>query len=441
MPSRNNLNHFQQSIDNFTVGKLNVARNRITQPVECGGLGMFKIDEFLRAQQSMWVIRTARSQRDNWRTDLFRLSFGNPLISNKFLCSGTSHPILAGLAESFEIVRIAHDIDNENYKKMFILFNPLLYRKANDKRRIDLSFLDTAPDPGQYEKLAKLRFGDCYDEHGLRTRVDLNLSFGLELTVTGYANLGGALNFYKGRRIRNARSDGTDSDFLNSMNFKKPAKKIRALLLKKQKKTLDLEKLTTTTTFFNLIGINYIGTDLFSKTVRLWCGSGFSNRYRTFAFKFFNNILGINVRTSHFGVNATRYCFFCTKERNFNTDESFIHLFFDCPTVRNWHEAFIVEFIRPGGFPIDTDKKKFLFTGILDNAFNYFEASAAITFQFSVWEEKLRKKTPSYHTIKNSFIDRFFGAVKKSSKLRKASIKSNIPLCRYRLAAGPPGAR
>jgi hypothetical protein len=120
---------------------------------------------------------------------------------------------LAGLAESFEIVRIAHDIDNENYKKMFILFNPLLYRKANDKRRIDLSFLDTAPDPGQYEKLAKLRFGDCYDEHGLRTRVDLNFSYGLELTVTGYANLGGALNFYTGRRICNARSDGTDSDF------------------------------------------------------------------------------------------------------------------------------------------------------------------------------------------------------------------------------------
>jgi hypothetical protein len=39
MPSRTNLNHFQQSIDSFTVGKLNVARNRITQPVECGGAG------------------------------------------------------------------------------------------------------------------------------------------------------------------------------------------------------------------------------------------------------------------------------------------------------------------------------------------------------------------------------------------------------------------
>jgi hypothetical protein len=360
------------------------------------------------------------------------------LICNK---KSRVHVKLTRLAESFEIVRIAHDIDNENYKKMFILFNPLLYRKANDNRRIDLSFLDTAPNPGQYEKLAKLRFDDCYDEHGLRTRVDLNLSFGLELSVTGYANLGGALNFYKGRRIRNVRSDGTDSDFLTSMNVKKPTKKIRSLLLKKQKKTLDLEKLTTTKTFFNLIGIVYVGTNLFAKTVRLWCGSGFTNRYRTFAFKFFNNILGINVRTSHFGVNATRYCFFCTKDRNFSTDESFLHLFFDCPTVNRWQESFIDEFIKPGGIPNIGDKKKFLFTGILNNEFNYFEASAAITFQFSIWEEKLKKKLPSYHTIKSSFIDRFFGAVKNSSKLRKAATKSNIPLCRYRLAASPHGAR
>jgi hypothetical protein len=89
------------------------------------------------------------------------------------------------------------------------------------------------------------------------------------------------------------------------------------------KKTLDLENLTTTKTFFNLIGIIYVGTELFSKTVRLWCGSGFSNRYPTFVFKFFNNILGINVRTSHFGLNATRYCFFCTKDRNLTLTKAF----------------------------------------------------------------------------------------------------------------------
>ncbi len=116
---------------------------------------------------------------------------------------------------------------------------------------------------------------------------------------------------------------------------------------------------------------------------------------------------------------------------------AFCIYFLDVQQFHRWHEAFLDEFIKPGGIPDINDKKKFLFTGILNNEFNYFEASAAITFQFSVWEEKLRKKIPSYHTIKNSF----FGAVKNSSKLRKAATKTNIPLCRYRLAAGPPGAR
>jgi hypothetical protein len=48
MPSRNVLKRIQNSIDDFTVGKLNVARNRITLPLESGGLGMFKLDDFLR---------------------------------------------------------------------------------------------------------------------------------------------------------------------------------------------------------------------------------------------------------------------------------------------------------------------------------------------------------------------------------------------------------
>jgi hypothetical protein len=74
---------------------------------------------------------------------------------------------------------------------MFILYNPLLYRSARDKRRIDLSFLDTVPDPEQYNRFALLKFGECYDIVGLHTRVDLNISFGLNLSVLGYANLGG----------------------------------------------------------------------------------------------------------------------------------------------------------------------------------------------------------------------------------------------------------
>jgi hypothetical protein len=122
---------------------------------------------------------------------------------------------------------------------MFILYNPLLYRSARDKRRIDLSFLDTVPDPKQYNRLALLKFGDCYDNAGLRTQVDLNISFGLNLSVLGYANLGGALNFFKNRRIPNNSSDVTSLSLDSSLNIKKPAQKIRNAFVKKQKKILS----------------------------------------------------------------------------------------------------------------------------------------------------------------------------------------------------------
>jgi hypothetical protein len=134
MPSRNVLKRIQNSIDDFTVGKLNVARNRITLPLESGGLGMFKLDDFLRSQQCMWILRAFKSQRDNWRTDLFRQTFGNPLIANKNIICENRHPILSGLAEAFELCRINHDSSNENFEKMYILYNPLLYRSARDKR-------------------------------------------------------------------------------------------------------------------------------------------------------------------------------------------------------------------------------------------------------------------------------------------------------------------
>jgi hypothetical protein len=134
MPSRNVLKKIQNSIDDFTVGRLNVAKNRITIPLEYGGLGMFKLDDFLRAQQCMWILRAFKSQRDNWRTDLFRITFGNPLIANKLIVCNSRHPILYGLAESYELCRINHDTSDENYEKMFILYITLFYTAARATR-------------------------------------------------------------------------------------------------------------------------------------------------------------------------------------------------------------------------------------------------------------------------------------------------------------------
>jgi len=398
---------------------------------------MFKLDDFLRAQQCMWVLRAFKSQRDNWRTDLFRITFGNPLIANKLIVCNLRHPILYGIAEAYELCRINHDSSDENYEKMFILYNPILYRSARDKRRIDLSFLDTVPDPDQYRKLALLKFGDCYDDRGLRTRIDLNISFGLNLSILGYANLGSALNFYKNRRIRNNNSDGTSTRIDISLNIKKPAQKIRSAFVSKQKKTFDLSKQTTVVSFFRIVEMEYIGDAGFARILKSWNGTG-TNRYRMFVFKFFNNILGINTRTAHFGTNVTRRCFFCSKAGRADTDESFLHLFFMCPTVLDWHNEFLNTFVMPQNPLSNLNKKKLFFLGIFNGEYNAFLACSILHFQFSIWEEKLSKRLPSFNTLKTRFLERFRESVRNTKKLQKAGTKLNIPLCRYILRVGPP---
>jgi len=73
MPSRQKINDIQNSLDNFVIGNLNFAKNRITLPTVEGGLGMFNVEEFLTAQQCVWILRANISTRDNWRVRLKQL--------------------------------------------------------------------------------------------------------------------------------------------------------------------------------------------------------------------------------------------------------------------------------------------------------------------------------------------------------------------------------
>jgi hypothetical protein len=64
----------------------------------------------------------------------------------------------------------------------------------------------------------------------------------------------------------------------------------------------------------------------------LWGKSFLDNSTRTFLFKLHNNTLGINARLSHFVVNQSRTCTFCSLTRNPDpdVDETILHLFFQC---------------------------------------------------------------------------------------------------------------
>jgi hypothetical protein len=52
------ITSIDDSITSFVKGKLNVAKKRLYKPVKEGGLGLFKIPNFLHAQRCAWIKRS-----------------------------------------------------------------------------------------------------------------------------------------------------------------------------------------------------------------------------------------------------------------------------------------------------------------------------------------------------------------------------------------------
>ncbi|MFO0006491.1 MAG: hypothetical protein ACK559_35760, partial [bacterium] len=101
------------------------------------------------------------------------------------------------------------DSANENFLKASVLYNPLFFRGRGDKALLDPEYLECADNKPLCKKVANLRVENCFGMYGLSTRVELRQNFGIELTITGYANLGRALNHFVNRLKATRTSDGT----------------------------------------------------------------------------------------------------------------------------------------------------------------------------------------------------------------------------------------
>ncbi len=356
IPSKEQLNEIQRILDNFAKGSLNLARNKITLPPESGGLGLFNVEEFLTAQQCVWIFRANTSTRNNWRVRLRQLCNGNVLAAGPSIIDKEANLILHGLASAYSKLRTAHDTMNENFVYALIFNNPLFFRARGDKNVLMASYLDL--DEGSSSNISAVTALQCFNVNGLKTRQELFLSTGTNLSLVGYARLGTCLNHYVSRIKAKTDNDGSKKSIFSTVGrLKKQGPKIRELLLKRRKKPFDLSKQTQTTTFATVSGSVTPPNDIYGSIISAWAKNAISNRFRTFLFKFYNNILGLNTRVSHFDNNVNRKCTLCTINQhslfiytNPGTvpvpvpDETFRHLFLDCPLTKDLHSDFINEF-------------------------------------------------------------------------------------------------
>jgi hypothetical protein len=113
-------------------------------------------------------------------------------------------------------------------------------------------------------------------------------------------------------------------------------------------------------------------------------------------------------------------------------DETFSHIFYECDTVREWHNRFSLKYLPENYFRNDQERREFFFLGIVHgtDTDNFFIYAAVLIFQYCVWEAKLKKKIHSYNTLELLFREIIYNFLRINSLARKSKAKSNFKLCR-----------
>ncbi len=345
--------------------------------------------------------------------------------------SSVHNPILHGLASSYEVFRLSHDRMHSNCIRAFIINNPIFVREQGNRELLDYKYLEL--DERVANKISSMTAMDFFNVNGLKTRMEVILEFGFNLSVEAYAKIATSLNYFVRKMRPNNRNNSSVRSVIDEfLTLKQPGKKTRLWIAKNQRDKFDIAKAKSFVTCRNLIGVELPDKNILSARISMWNTSRITNLVRKCFKKFYNNILGLNVRTSHFVPNQNRNCAFCSDMGQIS-EESFIHLFFDCPTTRGWQEEFLSKYIIPPGDLTREEKISFFFFGTLPGfkSDNTFVGMAALIFQYCVWEQKLTKKRPSFNTLVVKFNDTIISLLKCNRKVRNMAESINLLLCRH----------
>ncbi len=144
----------------------------------------------------------------------------------------------------------------------------------------------------------------------------------------------GLRNAYRSAENRYRKIDAemiTLETFLS--RFRKGSRPFRKVLASDGVKTKPA-LLPQVKTFMRLIDCEPPSDSRITSLFCSWNETLFSSRINMFKFKFYNNILGTNNRISHFNRDVDAACTFCSLVGPRPVpEESFRHIFFDCPSV------------------------------------------------------------------------------------------------------------
>jgi exonuclease III len=412
------LEEIQSLMTNFVIGNSRMSKERLFLQADKGGLGLTNLKNFLIGLQAVWVKKAHESTRDNWRVDLHSMSLGNCFACNLTAVAQDRHPILATLVASFNTFTGKFFRDGCNFWEMYICNNSLVTRNLNNNLLLDSNFFQSNVPRLNLEQVSQLKFKDFFTGNNFKSLDEVINDTNINFSLLTYMRLREAIMSCKNKYF----SGNRDGNCVSLEQFFRPkkgcAKKIR-LFLDKNNFNKEISCITTVKSFLRITGLELTSIQL-QFLYGLWNNSHLPNYLRDFFFSFVNNSLPLNTRLSHYVENVNRNCTFCGINLVINPpEESFLHLFWSCPTSRVIHDWFRNKYFV---FIDGEDAKKYFFLSgtILGSNCNLFGAIVMVIIQYLIWEMKRQKRVLAPLTLDNDFRFILKGIHKNFPKLRSS---------------------
>jgi hypothetical protein len=416
----------EEMIEKYTIGKLQIARDRIYNKTEQGGTGLLKLLELDTAMKSAWVNRWKREGNNVDITGsrvLGTARNNNVEYINKDLISRESHPCARGIAQAWHDFRIKLYENDGNIYSAGLLSNPGLRNRMGEMLGGGNIFAW-----GRYENIREgiwdIPLGVFCLEEGIREKAEIQRILGIDITTLEYNKLRGSIKFIRSKFKPVWDMRGKGKNIIEWLEpIKKGSSKFRSIMSGRGSRiyrNFTFEKIRPINTLWQQLGIE-MDEGLISCSMEVWGIREVDTDFRQFAFRWYQGMIHGNTVISHFG-DVDRKCTFCKikeigllsntlgrdpSQEEINNlqvvDEDRPHIFWNCDTVKNCAQEVYTLF---WGRNVVLEKKDFL----LGRNMTTVEATVLymlinMFIKYKIWKFKLAGALPKSRTILNELQD------------------------------------
>ena len=421
-PEKDILVEIEQMMEKFVTGGFQIAKSRLYVPANLGGIGLFHLETFITALQCTWIKKAFENCNENWKYDIVTESNLNLNNVGKNLAQYDFGNTLLGIVSNFRKFAEKFAKVGNNYLKTPILNCNIFGYGHGMNEKYNYNFFNT--DANGTEKFEKITWEVLTTHNAMKSRGEIETFIGCNITNVQYNGLKSGYKIARKKYHKEGEKAFTLEDFV--LNPSKGSKRFRNILTKNTEKGKGwkIQNLTQVKTYKKLTGVENL-TDLrAAHLLSSWNNTKLHNKIRTFLFKFYNNILGLNSRVAKFNNEIDPSCTFCTANKLFPAEkESFSHLFYYCPTTNKLLSIFLARY-----FTINSLTAIEFFASKLNEKEddNMALQLALDIFRYYIWNCKLEKKIPTVGNIFNEINDTIGTVYSISIKTKHAAESCNF---------------